>query len=221
MPPRLRPPVLAAFLLLLGACADYPLGLDAAEWERLPPAQQLEARQAQAERDAAAAARRAAAEAEARRLAEQRAEAERRRVAALRAEARYGDIIQCVIEDAVADFRPGWRTIRPLGVSLVRGETAELTLVAASRDHGRRLPLWATFSADGMTVVLCRHAPARRGLGGGNDCHAMAGTAADYQTGLRRPVDMPEILRGAMRCAYAPAPDMPPSVILRGAASGQ
>jgi hypothetical protein len=57
--------------LLIAACARYPLGMTEAEWQRLTPQQQFEARQQQAEIDRREAAARAA-EAEARRIAQER-----------------------------------------------------------------------------------------------------------------------------------------------------
>lgn len=210
--PRVRC-LVPALALWLAACAGGPpLGLTEAEWNALDPAQKLAARDRQATLDAEAAARRAAE----RRAAEERAAAaeaaRQRRLDALRREARYGDVVQCVIPSGTADFRPGWREIDPVGVALVRSETRSVTLTA--HDSGRTMPLWLSFSEDGLMVSICRHAP-REQERRRADCQTFAGTAADYRAGLTGRIDLPEILKGRLRCAYAPAPGMPDTVILR------
>lgn len=215
MPVR-RPALLAALavLLPLAACTSYPLGMSEAEWLALSPAQQLEARQTQAELDAQDARRRAAERAEAERRAQAEEQERQRTWTALRHNARYGDIVQCVVS-GTADFRPGWRPIDRAGVSLVRGEVGQITL---SEHAGRRSkPLWAAFSQDGMTVTLCRYDPLERGYHQGKDCTRAVGTALDYQTGLTQPIDLPEILRGSLHCTYQPAPGMPRHIIVRPA----
>jgi len=105
-----RSALLISLMVVLTACATYyPLGMSEAEWKRLTPEQQMSARMKQADLNQANAERRAEQAAARRQKFAALEAAERRRIEELYRSARYGDVLECVVEGGVADVRPGWR----------------------------------------------------------------------------------------------------------------
>ena len=96
---------------VLAACTSYPLGMAEAEWLRLTPEQQLQAREKQLEVDRLSEQRRLV-EAAARQEEAQRQAAE---LQARRQDARYGERLQCVLQPAQAWLDRQWRPVEPLG----------------------------------------------------------------------------------------------------------
>lgn len=182
----MRAPLLLVLTLLLAGClVRHPLGIPDEEWKRLPPEQQMAARERQAELDRQAAERRA------------RAEEERRReLEARRANARYGDVVQCVVEEGVAKIGSSLREVEPVAFSVLRGEGE--TLAIRSKHGGRRGSLWATFLEDGMSVKLCP-------LGSWySHCARLIGTAGDFRRGIERRLIVDSMLDLRVRCGFAP-----------------
>lgn len=192
---RLRTLLLPLVALLAGCVAGNPLGIPKEEWARLSPQQQYSARSKQAEldRQAKAERERAAARAEETRV---RAEENRRReLAERRANARYGDIVQCVIEKGIARIGSGLRAVEPAGFSLLRGE--EDAVAVASKD-GRSGSLRAKYSKNGMIVRLCndRH------------CTQFIATAREFHRGIERRLIIDSMLDVRLRCGFAPGAGM-------------
>lgn len=91
--------------LLLTACISYPLGMSEAQWLALTPEQQYDAQLKQAELDR---------QREARRLAEQQAreqalKEQQAQLELARENAKYGERVQCVLQNSELYFNKKWR----------------------------------------------------------------------------------------------------------------
>lgn len=126
-------PWLAALTLV--GCASYPLGLNKAQWEALPPAQQAEYRAKQYAIDEERARRNAAEEARRVQAQQQAEEQERARLADAYLQARYGDIITVTIRDGVLDFYGKRHPYEPAAFDLVRGETKPIVFRRQGQPH--------------------------------------------------------------------------------------
>ncbi|ELH5150681.1 hypothetical protein V9K20_001099 [Vibrio cholerae] len=169
-------------VLLLNACASYPLGMSEQQWLVLTPEQQYEAQLKQAELDR---------QREARRLAEQQAQLE-----LARENAKYGERVQCVLQNSELYFNKKWRASEPLALDLLANQPAQA--VKQSTADGRYgFNLYAQF--DGQTLSLCRHENSRR-----QECALMLGTFNDYHRGMRQTIQQDNWLRGQLRCQFVP-----------------
>ncbi|MEM7441869.1 MAG: hypothetical protein AAF414_00930 [Pseudomonadota bacterium] len=130
-------------LLLLAACIRYPLDMTEEEWLRLTPAQQQEARIADAELRRAQAEQ-AAAEAAARALEE------RNRLIEAYRNARPGDIVYCEIDPPENSY--GRILIQPASVTLVDRESRRLQVLTES--PRRTETVWLSRKSGG-NVELC------------------------------------------------------------------
>lgn len=183
--PYLRWLTLASVFLLTACANNYPLGMSEDEWNRLTPAQQLDARQQQATIDQAERERRA----QAARLA---AEEERRQQELYQERLRNaqpGEIVQCVIENAEGYFGSEWRAAEPTGFMVLRGFSEQVTLAQQDRPS-RRVTAEARF--DGAKVELCR--PNR------NECAVLPATQNQLQRGVQRTIALDRVVRGELYC---------------------
>ncbi|HGF7509081.1 hypothetical protein ABUS74_06595 [Vibrio cholerae] len=186
MKPRLNllKPYLSSvvYALLLSACASYPLGMSEAQWLALTPEQQYDAQLKQAELDR---------QREARLLAEQQAQLE-----LARENAKYGERVQCVLQNSELYFNKKWRASEPLALDLLANQPAQA--VKQSTADGRYgFTLYAQF--DGQTLSLCRHENSRR-----QECALMLGTFNDYHRGMRQTIQQDNWLRGQLRWQFVP-----------------
>lgn len=204
-----RTALLAGMVFVLAACSTYPLGMSEKEWVLLTPEQQMAARMKQADLNRANAVRRTAqADARRQRYAAQEA-AERRRIEELYRSARYGDVLECVVEGGTAGFRRGWRNYTPASFTLARGEVKSVSLSAGDR----RGKFWAKYSADGQSMKLCYGKPKSNG---GRYCASVNGQSQDFSVGVTRRVSVRKIFRDAnVVCAYRPEHDMPQAYVQR------
>jgi hypothetical protein len=194
--------------LFLAACGTrHPLGIAEDQWQAMSTEQRLQAQEKQADLDRAADERRTV-EARAREAEAARKQAE---LESQRRNARYGERLQCVLNDAEAQLFGKWRPIQPLALDLVKGANITLELVDAS-GHAVRYRTVAHAAFDGQTLSLCRDADdERRNL---NFCLRVLGTFAGFQRGIHRRVDAERFLRGHLRCDLAPGPGMPAQIII-------
>ncbi|WP_417830925.1 hypothetical protein [Terasakiella sp.] len=189
--------IASSFLLLLTGCLNsYPLGMSEEEWMRLSPDQQFQARSQQAEIDEQKRMEREA-RAEAERLRQTMEEqAYQDRIDHNYRHARYGDVIQCVLEQSVIDFKPGWRDGEPVGFTLVRGE-GKLIDIHSARDQ-KTTSLWVGLDDNGMTLRLCRKEPTGH-MGNNKSCTDIVGTTRQYHRGLRQAFNHND-MRGSLYC---------------------
>ena len=201
--------LLILVVIILAACAPrHPLGIDDKDWQTLSPQQRLDALEQQAQLDLAQEQRRIAEarqrEAQAR---QQEAEAARQRaeLEKLRCEARYGDRIQCVLDQAEVYRSRRWEPIESLAFDLVRH--VELTTAMIEQRHRQQRTIGTVYALfDGQTVSLCD----RQGADSGRrQCLRLVGVFEDYRRGIRQQLVAPEFLRGELRCSLAPAEGMP------------
>ena len=157
----LRRIAMLGLVLAVAACARYPLGMSEAEWPSLSPQQRLEARAQQAEIDRAREAELAAERAR----REAAKEAERQRIATVYRKARYGDIVECVLDGGIIDFHPGWKAYQPTAFTLVADETPEVKVTTGVPHETQEV--WASLSDTGTAISLCYSEPAP---GSSNDC---------------------------------------------------
>lgn len=183
--PYFRWLILASALLLTACATTYPLGMSEDEWNRLNPAQQLDARQKQAAIDQAERERRAHA---ARLAAEEERRQQELHQARLR-NAQPGEIVQCVLEDAEGYFGSEWRAAEPTGFTVLRGFSEHVTIAQQDR-QSRRVTAEARF--DGAKVELCR--PNR------NECAVLAATQNQLQRGVQRTINLDRVVRGTLYC---------------------
>lgn len=191
--------VVSAMALLLAACQTYPLGMSKAEWLRLTPEQQHEARMKQGEINKNRSQRRAHAAA-ARRA---QAEAENRRIQAMYESDRWGDVVECVVEGGMADFHPGWRRYKPTAFTLARGESKRITLRENGRKTGR---FFASYSGNGTDLRICYRDPRH----GGRQCANVPVSRRGFSHGYARRITVRNVFRNAqLYCAYRPGEGMP------------
>lgn len=144
----------AGALLLLAACASYPMGLSKSEWEALPPEKQAELR---AEHYRIRAAERARREEETRQraaAAEAAAREREARLAEMRANARYGNIVVVTLRGGAFEWDGRRYPLQPIAFELLKGERRQVELLGHRGDRRYRDDWWVSFSEDGHTVVL-------------------------------------------------------------------
>ena len=204
-----RPIMLAAAALILAACSTHPLGMSKEEWVLLTPEQQMAARMKQADLNRAHAERRTEQAAARRQRFAALEVAERRRIEELYRSTRYGDVLECVVEGGVADFRRGWRSYTPVPFTLARGEIKSVKFSGGDR----RGKFWAKYSADGLSMKLCYGKPKGRG---GRFCASINGQSQDFSSGINREVSIKKVFRNArVVCAHRPEHDMPEVYVRR------
>lgn len=187
------------FLLLTGCLNSYPLGMSEEEWVRLSPDQQFQARSQQARIDEQKRMEREA-RAEAERLRQTMEEqAYQDRIDHSYRDARYGDVIQCVLEQSVIDFKPGWRDGEPVGFTLVRGE-GKLIDIYSARDQ-KTTSLWVGLDDNGMTLRLCRKEPTGHSRSN-TSCVDIVATTHQYRRGLHHSFDHND-MRGSLYCTLS------------------
>lgn len=179
-------------VFLLTACASYPLDMSEDQWLALTPEQQYDAQLKQAELDR---------QREARRLAEQqkREQALRDQQAQLelaRENAKYGERLQCVLQDSELYVSKKWRAGDPIALDLLVNQPAQ-PLKQSTVDGRNGFTHYARF--DGQILSLCRNENSRR-----QDCALMLGTFTDYHRGFQQTISQDKWLRGQMRCQFVP-----------------
>lgn len=186
--------VLISAGLLAGCMSFHPLGISDAEWQRMTPQQQMDARAKQTELDKQAAERRAErARLQALEDARLQAELEQRR-----ANAKLGEHVQCVFNPAEAKISGNWRTVEPIALDLVVGETKPFN-AEHLRDGRSRYSRQGYASFDGQTLSLC----SSRSNYSSSHCVRVVSTTRGYQQGVKQKVDSKEFMRGELHCDLA------------------
>lgn len=183
--------IILSAIVISGCSTRYPLNMSEEEWLQLSPAQQLDARERQAQLDLAERARRA----EQAEITAQREAAERERYLELLQDARQGDVVQCVLQDAEGYFSGSWRAAEAMGFSLLREYPEQIRIAEADRAT-RTVEATATFS--GANVKICR---VNR-----NECVNLAATQNQLIRGVTQHIDLSRTVRGELYC------DIPVSV---------
>lgn len=183
-------------VVLLSACASYPLGMSKAQWEVLTPDEQFKAQQQQATLDQQRAEQRAA-EARQRALELEQAQAAS---ALRRQQAAYGEHVQCVLTGAQAKMGGRLRTVEPLAMDLVLGEQGEYTLTHVENGYTRySQTVYVQF--DGQTLDLCEYDGGRYAS---RACAKVIGTFGDYQRGFTQTLSSSTFVQGQVRCQFVP-----------------
>lgn len=206
----LKKSIVTTVLILLfsvGCSTRYPLDIPEEKWKTMSEAQQLQARQKQAELDRAREKRRAA-EARAR-----EAEAIKwlKAKEAARENASYGERVQCVLTDAQAYLWGKWRDIEPVALDLVKGMVLEFEIIE-SADNGIGYQEKGYAGFDGQTLSLCSEKD--RVQRNSATCARVLGTFEQYAKGLQKRIRSDEFLRGKIRCDLAPGKGMPKRLII-------
>jgi hypothetical protein len=123
--------------LLLISCSNYPMGMNKAQWEALPAAQQADYQARQYAIDQERAQQQAAEQA--RRAQEQRVteEQERRRIEDAYRKAVYGEIVTVTIQGGMVAFYGKRFPFEPLSFDLVRGESRLVEFIRQGRSNER------------------------------------------------------------------------------------
>ncbi|NVJ90537.1 MAG: hypothetical protein HWE34_02710 [Methylocystaceae bacterium] len=185
-------------LLTLTACmASNPMGFSDEEWAALSPEQKYEARLKQNEIDEQKREERAREKA----LEEDKEREHQERMALRYQNAQYGDIVQCIMKRGVVDYSSGWNDAEPLGFTLMRGESQELK--SWSRDGKSSVPLFASFSEDGMSVNLCRYKPSASSRQR-KYCATLTATTRQLHKGTTQSFNIEKYMHGHLYCALKP-----------------
>jgi len=164
------------------------------EWNALTPQQQYDARQQQASLDAIAAKER---HEERTRQATIKATEEELRAARIRSiyeSPQYGDIQDCLLNNLLVDYHPGWRQTPTVYFSIARSEEKHVNL--RSDDGKRTSKLWLYYREDGSAMIACRSKPSRLDYLPSKRC----GEYSIGRYGARHSINIPDILRGELRC---------------------
>jgi hypothetical protein len=194
----------AGSLLAITACAArYPLGIPEEQWKAMSTEQRLQAQEKQAAIDRERA-RQHAAEARAREAEARAREAElatkRAALDQSRRDARYGERVQCVLNDAYVAVSGKWLDIEPIGLDLVRGQAVPFDIIERRERNPYRDTSNVAFF-DGQTVSIC---PGSDTAGPNAACLRVVRNTADYQRGMVQHVESARFLKGRLRC------DLPP-----------
>lgn len=185
MPSCFRLSLLLTALIIITACASYPLGMSEDEWNRLSPQQQLDARERQARLEQDERQRRAE-------VARQRAEQEReeqRRYQDMLANAEPGDIVQCVLQNGEGYYAGNWRSAESVGFSLLRDYTQTVAIAEQGRPT-RNVSTEMTYN--GANISVCR--PNNR------DCVNIAATQNQLRRGMTQDIQVNRAIRGTLYC---------------------
>lgn len=108
-----------------------------------------------------------------------------------RENAKYGERVQCVLQNSELYFNKKWR------VSELLAKQPAQAVKQSTADGRYGFTLYAQF--DGQTLSLCHHENSRR-----QECALMLGTFNDYHRGLRQTIQQDNWLRGQLRCQFVP-----------------
>lgn len=170
---------------LVTACSFNPLGMSDEEWAALSPAQKLEARKVQNERDEAARVRRA----------EQAAQqaAEKAKLVELRSSAPFGDVVQCAITNARGRFAKGkWYQAQPVSIEMHRSESERRIDLVRQDPPSMTTQLHMGF--DGLNVKICRWRD--------RYCDVLAGTESQFRRGITRQINVKKTVEGKLFCSF-------------------
>lgn len=199
-------------LCLMGCAPQFPLGMQQAEWQALSPEQKLQAREAQAVLDEKEAERRRRERAEAEKMAAEQRRRRELRIERLYATAEFGDILQCRVDHPFVAAAGQWQAALPTAFQVVRGEERALEFV--SREWGWSNFVWVRLSMDGLTLTLCPSHQSVQTFTRTSACSRLTGTTYELTRGKSAKIEVPGYLLGESFCVLAPAPGMPPSLII-------
>lgn len=185
------------FLLcfLTGCVATHPLHISDQDWQYMSSSDQFKAYEKQADIDRSRSVLRAE---------EKRVEAalllkRQEQLMILKKNARYGDLVECILEPLEVRYSRKWKESRPVAFSLVRGEVKSLDF---NDQKGRyRTTAWVKFHDEGQTISICQRQSQTSGLSG---CVDLLGTTKEYHRGISRKIQLDKFLRAGLRCDLQP-----------------
>ena len=151
---RIRMGIGVVSLCLLSGCAlSHPMGLSTDQWNALPPEKQAELQAKQYEIDVAQRQQREAQRLEQERFAHEQAMAKAEQIRQAYANARYGDVVNVVVQGGSIAWNNKRYPYEPVSFDLVKGETKSVDF------RGRGVQTIATrydvrFSDDGNTIYF-------------------------------------------------------------------
>lgn len=177
--------------LFLSGCAFHPLGINDEQWQNMSHTEKMQAYQEQSRLDEIRRKERAEAarKEEEARIARQKALEERIR------NARFGDIVQCVLEPASSYRKRQWQDAQPVVFELFKGQSEPFRLQTLDGRDGAKFK--ASFNENGLAVTLCDHYSDRR-------CATLPATYREFKSGVRRSLKVKDTLKGILRCDYKP-----------------
>jgi len=170
------------------------MGFSDKEWSALSTEQKYEARLKQSEIDE----RKRQEKAKAKALKEKNERQHQQLIAMRYQNAKHGDIIQCVMKNAVIDYSKGWKNAESLGFTLVRGENK--TLKAWSSDKKNSVDLYAGMSEDAMDIKLCRF-QSNSAYQERKYCKTLTATTNQYDKGVEQAFDIKKYMHGRLFCS--------------------
>ncbi|MCV6590073.1 MAG: hypothetical protein OIF57_13780 [Marinobacterium sp.] len=198
-----KPFYLLPALVLTGCLASNPLQIPDEEWAMMNTSQRQSAYEKQAELDKARAIRQAEQARwqrkqdalQAAQAAEQ-AQQQAWRLEQRRQSAVYGEVVQCVVEQAALWARKIWRPMSPFSFEVMAGERLELPLQAKDRRYHKQISV--SLDRSGQRLQLCSDYS--------DHCNTMVATTRELKQGRRQEIGLNSTVRGMMRCDLKPLP---------------
>ena len=157
--------------LLLASCAMHPLGIADDTWQAMTPEQQAQAYQKQADIDAKERASQQA-----------QAAAEKQQIAEIKANSKYGQYIQCTVENTkYNDFIDGSNTTQPFSFNAINGKTLGTNITYyRNGDEFFKEHKHLYVSFDGQQIKLCNSNDEFN-----NKCSTLNATSKQYSKGVK------------------------------------
>jgi len=188
---------ISSLLLLLfvsGCVTSHPLRISDQDWLHMSSSERLRAHEKQADLDRVRLALRAEEKSAEVALLQRKQE----QLSKLKQNARYGDLVECILEPLEVRYSRKRKASRPVAFSLVRGEIKRLNF---EDQKGRyRTKGWAEFHADGQIISICQH----QSPSGLRECVDLLGTTKELHRGIKKKISVDKFLRGTLRCDLRP-----------------
>lgn len=169
--------------VLISSCAMHPLGISDETWQKMTPEQQANAYEKQANIDAKERAQQLA--------HKQKQEQE---IAAIKANPRYGEYIQCVLNNAKYKEFGSWLSMESLNIDAIKDKTTETTATYyRNNDHFFKTTKKLYVSMTGTRIKVCD------GKDSFSNCSIINSTMPQYQKGRHIKINS-GVIKGTAQC---------------------